>query len=46
MGLKLKARLQGPVGQVSRGLGARASRAWGPADQGLGPQITSFSKNS
>ena len=27
----------GPVGQVSRGLGARAPRAWGPAHQGLGP---------
>ena len=24
-------RPQGPVGQVSRGLGARAPRAWGPA---------------
>ena len=29
-------RPQGPVGQVSRGLGARASRAWGPAHQGPG----------
>ena len=29
-------RPQGPVGQVSRGLGARAPRAWGPAHQGLG----------
>ena len=29
-------RPQGPVGQVLRGLGARASRAWGPAHQGLG----------
>ena len=28
-------RPQGPVGQVSRGLGARAPRAWGPARQGL-----------
>ena len=27
-------RPQGPVGQVSRGLGARAPRAWGPAHQG------------
>ena len=26
-----------PVGQVSRGLGARAPRAWGPARQGPGP---------
>ena len=30
-------RPQGPVGQVSRGLGARAPRAWGPAHQGPGP---------
>ena len=30
-------RPQGPVGQVSRGLGARAPRAWGPAHRGLGP---------
>ena len=30
-------RPQGPVGQVSRGLGARAPRAWGPARQGPGP---------
>ena len=29
-------RPQGPVGQVSRGLGARAPRAWGPAHQGAG----------
>ena len=29
-------RAQGPVGQVSRGLGARAPRAWGPAHQGPG----------
>ena len=29
-------RPQGPVGQVSRGLGARAPRAWGPAHQGPG----------
>ena len=29
-------RPQGPVGQVSRGLGARAPRAWGPAGQGPG----------
>ena len=29
-------RPQGPVGQVSRGLGARAPRAWGPAQQGPG----------
>ena len=29
-------RRQGPVGQVSRGLGARAPRAWGPAHQGPG----------
>ena len=29
-------RPQGPVGQVSRGLGARAPRAWGPARQGPG----------
>ena len=28
-------RPQGPVGQVSRGLGARATRAWGPT-RGLG----------
>ena len=27
---------RGPVGQVSRGLGARAPRAWGPARQGPG----------
>ena len=27
-------RPQGPVGQVSRGLGARAPKAWGPAHQG------------
>ena len=33
-------RPQGPVGQVSRGLGARAPRAWGPAHQ----QITIFRK--
>ena len=39
---KLKTRLAGsggiqaPVGQVSRGLGARAPRAWGPAHQGPG----------
>ena len=36
-------RVQGPVGQVSRGLGARAPRAWGPAHQGPGafsPQKT------
>ena len=26
-------RPQGPVGQVSKGLGARAPRAWGPAHQ-------------
>ena len=30
-------RPQGPVGQVSRGHGARAPRAWGPAHQGPGP---------
>ena len=30
-------RLQGPVGQVSRGLGARAPRAWAPPPRGLGP---------
>ena len=30
-------RPQGPVGQVSRGFGARAPRAWGPAHQGPGP---------
>ena len=44
---------QGPVGQVSRGLGARAPRAWGPAHQGPGAfspqnhptsQITIFRK--
>ena len=42
-------RPRGPVGQVSRGLGARAPRAWGPARQGPGafsplypPQITIF----
>ena len=29
-------RPQGPVGQVSRGLGAWAPRAWGPAHQGPG----------
>ena len=29
-------RRQGPVGQVFRGLGARAPRAWGPAHQGPG----------
>ena len=29
-------RPQGPVGQVSRRLGARAPRAWGPAHQGPG----------
>ena len=29
-------RPQGPVGQVCRGLGARAPRAWGPAHQGSG----------
>ena len=29
--------IQAPVGQVSRGLGARAPRAWGPALQGPGP---------
>ena len=29
-------RPQGPVAQVSRGLGARAPRAWGPAHQGPG----------
>ena len=29
-------RPQGPVGQVSRELGARAPRAWGPARQGPG----------
>ena len=29
-------RPQGPVGQVSRGLGARAPRAWGTAHQGPG----------
>ena len=29
-------RPQGPVDQVSRGLGARAPRAWGPAHQGPG----------
>ena len=29
-------RPQGPGGQVSRGLGARAPRAWGPARQGPG----------
>ena len=45
-------RPQGPVGQVSRGLGARAPRAWGPAHQGPGPfphktsQITIFSQTS
>ena len=32
-----RSRPQGPVGQVSRGLGARAPRAWGPAHQGPGP---------
>ena len=44
-------RPQGPVGQVSRGLGARAPRAWGPARQGPGAfsphqtsQITIFRK--
>ena len=44
-------RPQGPVGQVSRGLGARAPRAWGPAHQGPGAfspknpsQITIFSQ--
>ena len=31
-------RPQGPVGQVSRGLGARAPRAWGSACQGPSPQ--------
>ena len=30
-------RPQGPVGQVSRGLGARAPRAWGPAPVSKGP---------
>ena len=48
-------RPQGPVGQVSRGLGARAPRAWGPAHQGPGAfspqkpptsQITIFSQTS
>ena len=29
-------RPQGPGGQVSRGLGARAPRAWGPGPQGPG----------
>ena len=29
-------RPQGPVGQVLRGIGARAPRAWGPAHQGPG----------
>ena len=38
-------RPQGPVGQVSRGLGARAPRAWGPAHQGLGknhPNLSNY----
>ena len=42
-------RPQGPVGQVSRGLGARAPGAWGPADQGpaaFSPQTTIFSQTS
>ena len=40
-------RPQGPVGQVSRGLGARAPRAWGPAHQPLETsQITIFSQTS
>ena len=45
-------RPQGPVGQVSRGLGARARRAWGPAHQAPGAfphknhQITIFSQTS
>ena len=40
-------RPQGPVGQVSRGLGARAPRAWGPAPGawGLFSQITIFFTN-
>ena len=33
-------RPQGPVGQVSGGLGARAPRAWGPAHQGPGAQTS------
>ena len=35
-------RPQGPVGQVSRGLGARAARAWGPAHQGLSPHLSNY----
>ena len=35
-------RPQGPVGQVSRGLGARAPRAWGPARQGPGANYDFF----
>ena len=43
-------RFQGRVGQVSRGLGAQAPRAWGPAHQGPGafphknPKLTIFCK--
>ena len=42
-------RPQGPVGQVSRGLGARAPRAWGPAHQAPGAfsqtsEISDFSQ--
>ena len=41
-------RLQGPVGQVSRGLGVRAPRAWGPAHQGLPHHLSNcdFSQTS
>ena len=37
-------RPQGPVGQVSRGLGARAPRAWGPAVRGWGlfPNLSNY----
>ena len=34
-------RPQGPVGQVSRGLGARAPRAWGPG-RGLFPNLSNY----
>ena len=46
-------RPQGPVGQVSRALGARAPRVWGTAHQGPGafspqkpPKLTIFSQTS
>ena len=37
-------RPQGPGGQVSSGLGARAPRAWGPAHQGPGEKTTQTSQ--